>query len=183
MNPKISDFGMARIFSGNQNEANTNRVVGTYGYMAPEYAMEGVFSVKSDVFSFGVLLLEIISGKRNSGFYLSEHGQSLLTYTWKLWCKGEALELMDPVLKHTCVGAELLKCIHIGLLCVQEDPARRPNMSSVVVTLASDTVTLPPPTQPAFSVDRIAAKSGQSSSSGSNFCSVNEITLSNVYPR
>ncbi|KAH9688774.1 cysteine-rich receptor-like protein kinase 10 [Citrus sinensis] len=171
MNPKISDFGMARIFSGNQNEANTNRVVGTY-----------IFS-KSDVFSFGVLLLEIISGKRNSGFYLSEHGQSLLTYTWKLWCKGEALELMDPVLKHTCVGAELLKCIHIGLLCVQEDPARRPNMSSVVVTLASDTVTLPPPTQPAFSVDRIAGKSGQSSSSGSNSCSVSEITLSNVYPR
>ncbi|KAH9688791.1 cysteine-rich receptor-like protein kinase 8 [Citrus sinensis] len=129
MNPKISDFGMARIFSGNQNEANTNRV------------------------------------------------------TWKLWCKGEALELMDPVLKHTCVGAELLKCIHIGLLCVQEDPARRPNMSSVVVTLASDTVTLPPPTQPAFSVDRIAGKSGQSSSSGSNSCSFSEITLSNVYPR
>lgn len=90
---------------------------------------------------------------------------------------------MDPVLKHTCVGAELLKCIHIGLLCVQEDPARRPNMSSVVVTLASDTVTLPPPTQPAFSVDRIAGKSGQSSSSGSNSCSVSEITLSNVYPR
>ncbi|KAH9754786.1 cysteine-rich receptor-like protein kinase 10 [Citrus sinensis] len=183
MNPKISDFGMARIFSGNQNEANTNRVAGTYGYMAPEYAMEGVFSVKSDVFSFGVLLLEIISGKRNSGFYLSEHGQSLLTYAWKLWCKGEALELMDPVLKQTCVDAELLKCIHIGLLCVQEDPAHRPNMSSVVVMLASDTATLPPPTQPAFSVDRIAAKSGQSSSSGSKFCSVNEITLSNVYPR
>ncbi|KAH9688775.1 cysteine-rich receptor-like protein kinase 10 [Citrus sinensis] len=179
MNPKISDFGMARIFSGNQNEANTNRV---WIYGTRICNGRSIFS-KSDVFSFGVLLLEIISGKRNSGFYLSEHGQSLLTYTWKLWCKGEALELMDPVLKHTCVGAELLKCIHIGLLCVQEDPARRPNMSSVVVTLASDTVTLPPPTQPAFSVDRIAGKSGQSSSSGSNSCSVSEITLSNVYPR
>ncbi|GMP75318.1 hypothetical protein CsSME_00032459 [Camellia sinensis var. sinensis] len=80
MNPKISDFGMARIFGGNQSEANTNRVVGTYGYMSPEYAMEGLFSVKSDVFSFGVLLLEIISGKRNGGFYLSEHGYSLLTF-------------------------------------------------------------------------------------------------------
>ncbi|XP_044481976.1 G-type lectin S-receptor-like serine/threonine-protein kinase B120 [Mangifera indica] len=80
MNPRISDFGMARIFGGNQNEANTNRVVGTYGYMAPEYAMEGLFSVKSDVFSFGVLLLEILSGKKNSRFYLSEHGQSLLNY-------------------------------------------------------------------------------------------------------
>ncbi|KAF3972492.1 hypothetical protein CMV_004011 [Castanea mollissima] len=65
MNPKISDFGMARIFGGDQIEGNTNRVVGTYGYMAPEYAIDGLFSVKSDVFSFGILLLEIISGKKN----------------------------------------------------------------------------------------------------------------------
>ncbi|KAL9447457.1 hypothetical protein AB3S75_015011 [Citrus x aurantiifolia] len=183
MNPKISDFGMARIFGGNQNEANTNRVVGTYGYMAPEYAMEGVFSIKSDVFSFGVLLLEIVSGKRNNGFYLSKGGHSLLTYTWKLWCEGEALELMDPVLKQSCVGAELLKYIHIGLLCVQEDPARRRSMSSVVVMLASDTITLPPPAQPAFSVGRMVASSGPFFSSDSKFCSINEITLSSVYPR
>ncbi|KAH9688853.1 cysteine-rich receptor-like protein kinase 10 [Citrus sinensis] len=162
MNPKISDFGMARIFGGNQNQANTNRVVGTYGYMAPEYAMEGVFSVKSDAFSFGVLLLEI---------------------TWKLWCKGEALELMDPVLKQSCVGTELLKYIHIGLLCVQEDPARRPSMSSVVVMLANDTLTLPPPTQPPFSVGRMVASSGPFPISDSKICSINDITLSNVYPR
>ncbi|GMN49797.1 hypothetical protein TIFTF001_018964 [Ficus carica] len=77
---KISDFGMARIFCENQNTANTKRVVGTYGYMAPEYAMGGVFSVKSDVFSLGVILLEIISGKKNSGFYLTEHAQTLLSY-------------------------------------------------------------------------------------------------------
>ncbi|KAH9754802.1 cysteine-rich receptor-like protein kinase 8 [Citrus sinensis] len=184
MNPKISDFGMARIFGGNQNESNTSKVVGTYGYMAPEYALEGIISVKSDVFSFGVLLLEIISGKKNSGFYLSEHGQSLLTYTWKLWCKGEeALELMDPVIKQSCVAAELLKFIHIGLLCVQEDPADRPNMSSVAVMLASDAVPLPQPTQPAFSAGRSIARSGQSSSSDSKICSVNEVTLSDVSPR
>ncbi|KAJ1291215.1 hypothetical protein BS78_02G300900 [Paspalum vaginatum] len=69
MNPKISDFGMARIFCSNVTEANTTRVVGTHGYIAPEYASEGLFSIKSDVFSFGVLLLEIISGKRTAGFY------------------------------------------------------------------------------------------------------------------
>ncbi|KAF3949583.1 hypothetical protein CMV_024566 [Castanea mollissima] len=84
---KISDFGMARIFSEDQNIVNTKRVVGTYGYMAPEYAMEGAFSVKSDVFSFGVILLEIISGKRSSGFYLTEHSQTLLAYAWRLWCE------------------------------------------------------------------------------------------------
>ncbi|KAM3749417.1 hypothetical protein ACB098_05G183500 [Castanea mollissima] len=69
---KISDFGMARIFCENQNTTNTRRVVGTYGYIAPEYAIEGLFSVKSDVYSFGVILLEIISRKRNNRFYTSE---------------------------------------------------------------------------------------------------------------
>ncbi|XVE87889.1 hypothetical protein DITRI_Ditri19aG0024800 [Diplodiscus trichospermus] len=78
MNPKISDFGMARIFGRDQGEANTNRVVGTYGYMAPEYAMQGHFSTKSDVYSFGVLLLEIITGKRNSGCYLDSPTLNLI---------------------------------------------------------------------------------------------------------
>ncbi|GAY34175.1 hypothetical protein CUMW_010060 [Citrus unshiu] len=178
MNPKISDFGMARIFGGNQSEANTNRVVGTYGYMAPEYAMEGIFSVKSDVFSFGVVLLEIISGKKSSGFFHLEHGPSLLAYIWKLWCEGHAAELMDSVVKQSCDQAELLKYIHIGLLCVQEDPIDRPTMSSVAVMLGSDILTLPKPTQPAFSVSRVA--SGQFVSHSEDHCSVNAITLSTI---
>ncbi|XP_060198017.1 cysteine-rich receptor-like protein kinase 15, partial [Lycium barbarum] len=65
LNSKISDFGLARIFQGDQCGDNTERVVGTLGYMAPEYALYGLFSVKSDVFSFGLLLLEIVSGKKN----------------------------------------------------------------------------------------------------------------------
>ncbi|XP_024047417.1 putative receptor-like protein kinase At4g00960 [Citrus clementina] len=182
MNPKISDFGMARIFRGNQNEANTNRVVGTYGYMAPEYAMEGLFSVKSDVFSFGVLLLEIISGKKNSSFYLSDESRSLLAHAWKLWCEGNALELMDPVLKQSFNPDEVLKCIHIGLLCVQADPEDRLTMSSVVVMLASDTVTLPKPTQPPFSFSRVALKLTQCSSNIRD-CFDADLTLSNGSPR
>ncbi|KAK7322547.1 hypothetical protein VNO77_25932 [Canavalia gladiata] len=182
MHPKISDFGLARAFGGDQRQANTMRVVGTYGYMAPEYAMEGLFSVKSDVFSFGVLLLEIIIGKRNSKFYLSDHGQSLLIYAWNLWCEGKGLELMDPLIEKSCVPSEVLKCIHIGLLCVQEDAADRPTMSSVVHMLASDTVSLPRPTRPAFSVGRVVTEQ-ESSSNTSMHYSVNDVTVSEVIPR
>ncbi|XP_077219502.1 cysteine-rich receptor-like protein kinase 7 [Tasmannia lanceolata] len=182
MNPKISDFGMARIFGGNQNQANTNRVVGTYGYMAPEYAMQGLFSVKSDVFSFGVLLLEIISGKKNTGFLHSELAQSLLEYAWQLWCEDKVWELVDPIIAESCPPGESFKCIHIGLLCVQQDAADRPPMSSVVVMLVSDSMTLPRPTQPAFSVGRKPIESEKSKTSD-KACSINEVTMSNVEPR
>ncbi|XLU76299.1 hypothetical protein S245_035352 [Arachis hypogaea] len=184
MNPKISDFGLARTFEKGQNEENTRRVMGTYGYMAPEYAMEGLYSVKSDVFSFGVLLLEIIAGKRNSGFYLSDHGQSLLVYSWKLWCEGECLELVDPILENTYIRSEVIRCIHIGLLCVQEDAIDRPTMSTVVVMLASETMTLPNPNHPAFSVGRKFGKEDESTSKTSkDNISVNEVSISNVFPR
>ncbi|RDX80304.1 Cysteine-rich receptor-like protein kinase 10, partial [Mucuna pruriens] len=169
MNPKISDFGLARAFEKGQNQANTK-----------QYAMEGLFSVKSDVFSFGVLVLEIICGKKNSGFYLSECGQSLLLYAWKIWCEGKCLELMDPVMKKSCIDSEVIKCIHIGLLCVQEDAADRPTMSTVVVMLASDTMTLPKPNEPAFSVGRTAL--GDTSKSSKNL-SNNDVTISNILPR
>ncbi|KAK7322541.1 hypothetical protein VNO77_25926 [Canavalia gladiata] len=182
MNPKISDFGLARTFEKGQSQENTRRVMGTYGYMAPEYAMEGLYSVKSDVFSFGVLLLEIISGKRNSGFYLSEHGQSLLVYSWRLWCEGKGLELSDPMLKKTYNSSEIMKCIHLGLLCVQEDAVDRPTMSTIVVMLASDTMTLPNPNHPAFSVGR-KVKEEESTSKASKDPSINEVTVSNILPR
>lgn len=148
MNPKISDFGMARIFGGNQNEANTNRVVGTYGYMSPEYAMEGLFSVKSDVYSFGVLVLEIVSGRRNTAFRAADYS-NIVGYTWDLWEKGKAIELMDPSsIADSRDKNAVLRCIHIGMLCVQDSAAHRPTMSSVVLMLESENVNLPPPRQP-----------------------------------
>ncbi|KAK1437062.1 hypothetical protein QVD17_02847 [Tagetes erecta] len=94
MNPKISDFGMARTFGGNQIEANTNRVVGTYGYMAPEYAGDGIFSTKSDVYSFGVLMLEIVGGEKNRGFVCKEHWNNLVGHAWGLHKEGRSLQLV-----------------------------------------------------------------------------------------
>ncbi|XP_058075296.1 uncharacterized protein LOC131223778 [Magnolia sinica] len=178
MNPKISDFGMAKIFGGNQNLANTNRVVGTYGYMAPEYAMEGRFSEKSDVFSFGVLLLEIVSGKKNNSFYYHEHFLNLLGYAWRLWKEDKILELMDPSMGDPCSMSEVLRCIHVGLLCVQECETDRPSMSSVVLMLGQST-SLPTPNQPAFSLGRSHVESHLSPVSNGIF-SVNQVTMTMI---
>ncbi|KAJ4726201.1 Receptor protein kinase [Melia azedarach] len=150
LNPKISDFGLARIFSVDDEVIKTNRIIGTYGYMSPEYAINGKFSVKSDVFSFGVLLLEIVSGKRNRGFSHPDHHCNLLGHAWLLWNESRALELLDPCLQYSFVESEVLQCIHIGLLCVQQFAENRPAMSSVVLMLANLGATLPQPKQPGF---------------------------------
>ncbi|XP_062009549.1 G-type lectin S-receptor-like serine/threonine-protein kinase B120 isoform X2 [Rosa rugosa] len=155
MNPKVSDFGMARIFDINQIEANTNKVVGTYGYMSPEYALYGHFSEKLDVFSFGVLLLEIISGKKNASFYRFENSLTLAQWVWELWKEGRGVEIIDATVRETCRIHEALRCIHVGLLCVQEAPADRPTMSSVIHMLEVDeTTSLPPSKEPGFSTCR-----------------------------
>nr|CAB3470466.1 unnamed protein product [Digitaria exilis] len=148
MSPKISDFGMAKIFEDDSDAINTGRVVGTYGYMAPEFALEGVFSVKSDVFSFGVLLLEILSGKRNGALYLEEHQQSLIQDAWKLWTEDRAVEFMDLSLGRSYSKEEAWRCYHVGLLCVQENPDARPTMSNVLLMLISDHMKLPEPAMP-----------------------------------
>ncbi|KAK9706541.1 hypothetical protein RND81_07G133700 [Saponaria officinalis] len=151
MNPKISDFGMARLFSADQSHASTNIIAGTYGYMPPEYVVHGHFSIKTDVFSFGVLVLEIISGHKVSQ---AKNGEGLLCFAWKEWLEGNALSLMDTTMSDVNT-TEVLRCINIGLLCVQENAAKRPIMSSVVLMLNSHSVTLPVPLKPAFLVHDI----------------------------
>ncbi|KAM3285349.1 hypothetical protein P3S67_024148 [Capsicum chacoense] len=96
MNPKIADFGMARLFTLDETQGNTNRIVGTYGYMAPEYAMQGQFSVKSDVYSFGVLVLEIISGRRNICSRKGDTVEDLLSNAWSNWREETISNLIDP---------------------------------------------------------------------------------------
>lgn len=181
MNPKISDFGMARLFGVDQIEADTNKVVGTYGYMSPEYAVDGRFSLKSDVFSFGVLVLEIISGKKNRGFSHPDHCHNLLGHAWKLWTEERALELLDNMSDRPYSVSEVLRCIHVGLLCVQQKPEDRPNMSSVVLMLGSDN-SLPDPKQPGFFTER-NMPAVDSSSGNHDSSSINDLTISELDAR
>ncbi|CAI0460702.1 unnamed protein product [Linum tenue] len=136
MMPKISDFGLARLFPGTESHCITNRIVGTYGYMAPEYAVRGRYSTKSDVFSFGILVLEIITGTKNSSF---QDSRNLQSYAWKHWVNGTALKIVDSTLGEEFKKDEVLKCINIGLLCVQEAAEKRPTMSDIILKLGSYT--------------------------------------------
>nr|SSC84624.1 At421380-like [Capsella grandiflora] len=183
MTPKISDFGMARIFGRDDTESITRKVVGTYGYMSPEYAMDGIFSVKSDVFSFGVLLLEIISGKRNKGFYNSDRDVNLLGCVWRNWKEGKGLEIIDPIIANsssTVKQHEILRCIQIGLVCVQERAEDRPTMSLVVLMLGSESTTIPQPKLPGYCLRRSPVETDSSSNKRRDDepWTVNQITVS-----
>lgn len=105
---------------------------------------------QSQMFSVGVVLLEIISGKRNTGFYRSREISSLLGYAWRLWREDKLLDLMDPSLCDTYNANQFIRCSQIGLLCVQDEPDDRPHMSNVVTMLDSETTTLITPKQPTF---------------------------------
>ncbi|KAJ8761554.1 hypothetical protein K2173_004330 [Erythroxylum novogranatense] len=181
MNPKISDFGMARIFQGNQVQDRTTRVVGTYGYMSPEYVVFGKYSIKSDVYSFGVIVLEVISGMRNNGSYQDALALTLMGHVWELWREGRALEVVDSFIRDSYIPEEVLRCIQIGLLCVQVDAEDRPTISEVLRMLNRETA-LPYPKEPAF-VSRKSCSSYSNSQEAEGVCSVNEITQSVVDAR
>ncbi|XP_019183838.1 PREDICTED: G-type lectin S-receptor-like serine/threonine-protein kinase At1g67520 [Ipomoea nil] len=181
MHPKISDFGTARIFKDNDSRAKTKVIVGTYGYMSPEYAMDGLFSEKSDVFSFGVMILEIVSGKRNNGFYNPNRVSNLLGYAWDLWIEGRISDLIDPTMDKMVSTNEAPRCIQVGLLCVQESATDRPNMSDVVSMLGTESVVLPTPKQPGFST--IIGLKCENVGNNPKACSVNEVTISEIEGR
>ncbi|CAI9773316.1 unnamed protein product [Fraxinus pennsylvanica] len=196
---KIGEGGFGSVYKGTLlngqeiavkrlSKGNTSRIVGTYGYMSPEYAMHGQFSVKSDVFSFGVLVLEIISGKKNSSFYQSDGAEDLISYAWKLWKDNRPLELMDLTLQNAFARNEVIRCIQIGLLCVQEDVDERPNMTSILLTLNSFSATLAVPRQPSsFMRSRTQSlpkvQDSDKSTSSSTAISINETSISELYPR
>ncbi|XP_021756550.1 putative receptor-like protein kinase At4g00960 isoform X1 [Chenopodium quinoa] len=195
MNPKISDFGTARLFLEDQTSAS--RIVGTYGYMAPEYAKYGKISVKVDVFSFGVLLLEIVSGRKNSTSHSPKQMEHLLSKSWKLWTSGKVLELIDPILLKTDSPVEeITRCIHIGLLCVQKNAACRPTMNLVILMLECCSQCLLPPSEPAYLIDfgdeeepnvpvigdHLYSPTALLSTSSNSTLSINQVSITDPYP-
>ncbi|BAU02438.1 hypothetical protein VIGAN_11196900 [Vigna angularis var. angularis] len=191
MTPKISDFGIAKIIEISQDQESTDLIVGTCGYMSPEYAMFGQFSEKSDVFSFGVMVLEIITGRKNIYPPEPHHiADGLLSYVWKQWRAQTPLRTLNSNIRENYAEIEVIKCIQIGLLCVQESPDVRPTMVTIVSYLDGHFSELPTPQRPAFFLhERMDSKSIGRKSSSRRFMniskplSINEMSTSECFPR
>ncbi|KAL1562806.1 G-type lectin S-receptor-like serine/threonine-protein kinase isoform X2 [Salvia divinorum] len=166
LNAKISDFGLARMFEGDQTISTTTRVVGTYGYMAPEYAFDGKFSIKSDIYSLGVMILEIVSGQKNRGFKHPSCYKNLLEQAWHFCKEGRELEMMDPCYKNSYVESQVKRCVQVGSLCIQNVAEERPMMPAVVLMLSTEDAVLPQPRKPGFFLHGDSSFS-QSNASGS----------------
>ncbi|XP_042517748.1 cold-responsive protein kinase 1-like isoform X2 [Macadamia integrifolia] len=132
--PKIGDFGLAKLFPENITHIST-RIAGTTGYLAPEYAMRGQLTKKADVYSFGVLMLEIISGRSSTKVTWGGTQKLLLEWTWQLYEEGKLLELLDQELGEFS-EEEVLRYIKVALFCTQEAAGRRPTMTQVVDMLS-----------------------------------------------
>ncbi|CAO2210498.1 unnamed protein product [Urochloa humidicola] len=202
MNPKISDFGIARAFAGDQTRDITRRPVGTLGYMSPEYAYWGHVSTKSDIFSFGVIVLEMVTGQRNnSPCNETSDSVSVLSHVWDKWRAGSMVDVVDPSLGSGYPESVVMNCIEIGLLCVQENPADRPDASAVVLMLDSPSSMSNDrraPSRPAFVFSSGLTESDRPSRSGArgtdglllidkqsstSTVSENEVSISELQPR
>ncbi|GMI81449.1 hypothetical protein HRI_001814200 [Hibiscus trionum] len=182
LNAKIADFGMARLFKKDVNEANTGRIVGTYGYVPPEYVRKGIYSMKYDVYSFGVLLLQFTSGKRNTCYYGPHENLTLLEYAYELWTDDRGPEFVDTSLDDSSSTCKIMRCMQIALLCVQENPDDRPTMLEVFGMLKNDSVAATTPKRPAFSV-KADKNTGSTSASQQEIWSFNDPQISELEPR
>jgi len=163
LNPKISDFGLAKLCDDKKTHVST-KVAGTFGYLAPEYAMRGHMSEKVDVFAFGVVMLEIISGRPNYDDRLDEDTAYLLEWVWQLYEEDHPLDAADPRLTEFN-SDEVLRAIRVALLCIQSSPRQRPTMSRVASMLAGDVELAEAITKPSYVIEwQMNSSMGQSSS-------------------
>ncbi|KAF7849774.1 hypothetical protein BT93_L0293 [Corymbia citriodora subsp. variegata] len=182
MNPKISDFGLARIFRKDDLEVNTSRIVGTYGYVPPEYVRKGIYSMKYDVYSFGVLLLQIISDRRTSCYYSLNENLNLLEYAYELWKDDKCMEFIDPSLDDSSSSCKLMRCMQMALLCVQEKPGDRPSMLEVSSMLKNESSAVNFPKKPVFSINKDEDEDYKCSLKEA-IHSVNDASISELFPR
>lgn len=148
--PKIGDFGLARFFPEDQTYLSTT-FAGTLGYTAPEYAIRGELSVKADIYSFGVLVLEIISCRKNTDLTLPTEMQYLPEYAWKLYERSKTVDIVDPRLwADGTTEKDVLQVINLALLCLQQYPSLRPPMSEIVAMLMSKAQMVGTPVRPTF---------------------------------
>ncbi|XP_020092570.1 putative serine/threonine-protein kinase isoform X1 [Ananas comosus] len=140
LTPKISDFGLAKLFPDSMTHVST-RVAGTIGYLAPEYAIHGKLTKKADIYSFGVLLLEIVSGRCNTNTRLPYEDQFLLERIWALYEHGELVNIVDTSLNGDFNPEEACRFLKVGLICTQDAPKVRPTMSTVIKMLTGETDT------------------------------------------
>ncbi|OAY83849.1 Cysteine-rich receptor-like protein kinase 3 [Ananas comosus] len=165
--PKIADFGLARYFMEDQSHLSTG-IAGTFGYMAPEYIVHGQLTEKADIYSYGILVLEIVTGRKNNNSVDdSPEGQSLMSQIWRQFKSRTLIEMLDPCLRNRCSDEEALKVFQVGLLCSQASPNLRPPMWKVVEMLNSGSKELPSPTQPPF-IDIKGSNANKSNSSESS---------------
>uniref|UniRef100_A0A0D9WZX3 Gnk2-homologous domain-containing protein n=1 Tax=Leersia perrieri TaxID=77586 RepID=A0A0D9WZX3_9ORYZ len=168
-----------KMFAGLEEEAEYHKRDRSGGYMSPEYAMRGHYSIKSDVFSFGVLILEIVTGRRNNGSYNIEQSADLLGTIWEHWTMGDIAAILDASISGQApAGWQIARCVHVGLLCVQENPEQRPAMPAVNLMLTSGTVSLQAPSRPAF-----FWKSDDSGAAAAAVVSPNEVSITEPEPR
>ncbi|XP_034685622.1 cysteine-rich receptor-like protein kinase 2 isoform X3 [Vitis riparia] len=166
LKPKIADFGLARYFAEGQSHLSTG-LAGTLGYMAPEYVVHGQLTEKADVYSYGILVLEVLTGKKsNSSVSSSTESQSLISQVWGHFNTKTLIQVLDLDLQDQCSEKEAINVFQIGLLCTQASPNLRPPMWKVVEMLTSKSKDLPSPTQPPFvNVKGIELRSSGSESS------------------
>ncbi|CAK9215896.1 unnamed protein product [Sphagnum troendelagicum] len=141
LNPRIGDFGLAHLFPDEKSHLTTVQVAGTLpGYFSPEYATNGQLTEKVDVYGFGVLVLEIVSGRKNTDFTLPKENVYLVEWAWKLHEDGRVLDLVEMKLQDMPIKEELKRVVNIALLCIQSAPSKRPTMSNVVAMLSGDKI-------------------------------------------
>ncbi|KNA20542.1 hypothetical protein SOVF_051500 [Spinacia oleracea] len=161
----------------------------SYGHMSTEETIQHEFSIKSNVFCFGVLLLAIIGSERYTNltkFFKLNDAENLLIQAWKEWREGTPLNFLDPTLMDSRWSGEALRCMHLGLLCVQGSQDDRPTMASVVFMLQHGSkVTLQPPEEPAFFFLCDAKPKTSVSKEGANTipCTINTASISELQPR